>query len=1059
MTDPGNAESAEIGKRHLDDPQFPTQIETRVERSQNESGLFSIESVLNILKLIFAGSPLPEVLTIIARLVESQGDGLSCTIWLLDEDGKYLHCATAPSLPGFVAQIGRAEVCAKGASCGTAVYRREPVYVSDILTDPIWEDYRDRVLPYGIRSAWSRPLFTREGKSLGAFSIHSREPRSPSAADLQLIENASDITGIAIERHFNEEQLRRTEAYLTEAEKLSHSGSFVWDVNRPGPSYWSAEMCRIHGRDPSQSPPNFEEDRSLQSTEDWAGLMAAAEKSARDKTDIDYDSQLLFPDGSTKNIRIVAHPVDNSDGDVVQFVGTTIDITEQHRAKAALESALTEIRKSEVRLRTIIDTIPVMAWCSLPDGSAEFHNQRWLDYTGLTHEEALGWGWRTAMHPDDSQAAVDDWRDIITSKKPAEGERIIRRFDGEYRRYMFRAEPLMDEQGNVVRWYGAITDIEDRKRAEDSLRSSEQNFRLMVNSVPGLVSTLTSGGEIEFVNNQTLEYLGKPLDELKNWAVSDAVYPDDLPDVIATLRTSIETGQPSDVELRLRRADGLYRWFLLRRLPQCDIHGHIVRWYTLMTDVEDRKQADDKIRRSETELRQILDFAPQYVVVLTPDRARLYANQMMLDYLGLTLEEWRSTDRHEYFYPDDLERVLRETQDKFLGGLPHECEARFRGKDGEYRWFLLRWNPVRDEQGRVTRWYAAGTDIHDHKQAQQRLQNENIALREEVDQASMFEEIVGSSITLRRVLSQVAKVAPTDSTVLILGETGTGKELIARAIHNRSNRSTRPFVRVNCAAIPQSLIASELFGHEKGAFTGATQRRLGRFELAHEGTIFLDEVGELPAETQITLLRVLQEREFERVGGSRPISVDVRVLAATNRDLKAAVGSGSFRQDLFYRLNVFPIEIPPLRERVDDIPVLVEYLVERYAKKVGKRITNIRKKTLELFQVYAWPGNIRELQNVIERAVVLSDGDTFCVDQSWLEPKYPLESQMPDTTGKGLRRMDSDREKEIIEAVLSETGGRIAGPSGAAAKLGIPRQTLDSKIGILGINKNRFKTK
>jgi PAS domain S-box-containing protein len=432
---------------------------------------------------------------------------------------------------------------------------------------------------------------------------------------------------------------------------------------------------------------------------------------------------------------------------------------------------------------------------------------------------------------------------------------------------------------------------------------------------------------------------------------------------------------------------------------------------------------------------------------------------MMLDYLGLTLEEWRSTDRHEYFYPDDLERVLRETENKFLGGLPHECEARFRGKDGEYRWFLLRWNPVRDEQGRVTRWYAAGTDIHDHKQAQQRLQNENIALREEVDQASMFEEIVGSSVTLRRVLSQVAKVAPTDSTVLILGETGTGKELIARAIHNRSNRSTRAFVRVNCAAIPQSLITSELFGHEKGAFTGATQRRLGRFELAHEGTIFLDEVGELPAETQITLLRVLQEREFERVGGSRPISVDVRVLAATNRDLNAAVSSGIFRQDLFYRLNVFPIEIPPLRDRIDDIPVLVEYLVERYAKKVGKRITNIRKKTLELFQAYAWPGNIRELQNVVERAVILSDGDTFWVDQSWLERKQPFESPLSDINEKGLRRLDADREKVIIEAALAETGGRIAGLSGAAAKLGIPRQTLDSRIDILGINKNRFKSK
>jgi formate hydrogenlyase transcriptional activator len=254
------------------------------------------------------------------------------------------------------------------------------------------------------------------------------------------------------------------------------------------------------------------------------------------------------------------------------------------------------------------------------------------------------------------------------------------------------------------------------------------------------------------------------------------------------------------------------------------------------------------------------------------------------------------------------------------------------------------------------------------------------------------------------------------------------------------------------------LIASELFGHEKGAFTGATQRRLGRFELAHEGTIFLDEVGELPVETQITLLRVLQEREFERVGGSRPISVEVRVLAATNRNLNAAVDSGKFRQDLFYRLNVFPIEIPPLRERIDDIPVLVEYLVERYAKKAGKKITHIAKKTLELFRAYAWPGNIRELQNVVERAVVLSDGETFSVDESWLERKQPPESPRSSVVEKGLLRLDADREREIIEAALAETGGRIAGPSGAAAKLGIPRQTLDSKISILGIKKNRFKS-
>src|ERR1700678_2210373 len=807
----------------------------------------------------------------------------------------------------------------------------------------------------------------------------------------RIIRGYATLTDIE-DRKRAEQALRRSETYLADAQNLSHTGSFAWDVKRPGPIYWSAEMCRIHGRDPEQGPPSVEEDRALHSPQDWAGLMDAVQRAVRERVDVDYDSRLHFPDGATKYLHIVAHPVVDASGDVVEFVGTTADVTEQRNAREALEKSFEEIKKSEVRLRTIIDTIPAMAWCALPDGFAEFHNQRWLDYTGLSDDDARGWGWRPAIHPEDAEAAVNDWRDIVASNKPREGERLIRRFDGEYRRHMYRAEPLMDEQGNVVRWYGTIIDIEDRKRAEDRLRSSEQNFRLIVNSIPGFVCALTASGETEFHNNQVLEYFGRTLDELKSWAASDAVYPDDLSDVIATMRTSMETGQPTEVELRLRRADGIYRWFLLRLQPQRDSRGQIVRWYTLHTDIEDRKQAEDKIRQSETELRQILNLAPQYVVVLTPDRTRLYANQMMLDYLGLTLEEWRGTDGHEYFYPDDLERVIRETRDNFLSGLPHESEARFRGKDGKYRWFLLRWNPVRDEQGRVTRWYAAGTDIDDHKHAQQRLQNENIALREEVDQASMFEEIVGSSVALRRVLSQVAKVAPADSTVLILGETGTGKELIARAIHNRSNRPTRAFVRVNCAAIPQSLIASELFGHEKGAFTGATQRRLGRFELAHEGTIFLDEVGELPGETQITLLRGLQEREFERVGGSQSISVDVRVLAATNRNLNAAVDSGSFRQDLFYRLNVFPIEIPPLRERIDDIPILVEYLVERYAKKVGKRITNIRKKTLELFQAYDWPGNIRELQNVVERAVVLSDGDTFWVDQSWLERKQPPES-------------------------------------------------------------------
>jgi formate hydrogenlyase transcriptional activator len=546
----------------------------------------------------------------------------------------------------------------------------------------------------------------------------------------------------------------------------------------------------------------------------------------------------------------------------------------------------------------------------------------------------------------------------------------------------------------------------------------------------------------------------KPTVEL----VLQRVHPEDVALVQETIARASQDGKDFGHEYRLVTPDGSVKYVLVVAHAIRDETGSI-EFVGAVTDISAARQAEEKIRRSEMELRQILDFAPQYVAVLGPDRdrTRLYANQTMLDYFGFTLEEWRNSDRRKYYHPDDWDRLTSETQSKFLGGLPHGYEARFLGKDGKYRWFLFRWNPLRDEQGRVTHWYAAATDIEDRKQAEQRLQNENVALRDEIDQVSMFEEIVGSSKTLRTVLSQVAKVAETDSTVLILGETGTGKELIARAIHNRSNRSTRAFVRINCAAVPASLIAAELFGHEKGAFTGAVQRRVGRFELAHGGTIFLDEIGELPPETQITLLRVLQEREFERVGGGQPISVDVRVLAATNRDLNASIAAGTFRQDLFYRLNVFPIQIPALRERRDDIPILLEYFIERYAKKIGKRIKTIKTKTLELFQTYDWPGNIRELQNVVERAVVLCDDDTFSVDETWLKRKLPRESPLS-IPASALGRLDADQEKRIIEAALVETGGRIAGPSGAAAKLGIPRQTLDSKISTLGIDKRRFKS-
>jgi formate hydrogenlyase transcriptional activator len=473
----------------------------------------------------------------------------------------------------------------------------------------------------------------------------------------------------------------------------------------------------------------------------------------------------------------------------------------------------------------------------------------------------------------------------------------------------------------------------------------------------------------------------------------------------------------------------------------------------LMIETAALQTAFEQIKAEETELRRMTDAIASYIYVLRPDGTALYANQTVLDYTGLTLEDVQREDqRARVFHPEDVERLREERHEALARGKPFEIEQRALGKDGKYRWFLIRYNPLRDDGGHIIRWYATGTDIEDRKRAEERMRDENLALREQIDQAFMFEEIVGASPALQTVLSSIVKVAPTDSTVLITGETGTGKELIARAIHKHSQRSGHAFISVNCASIPSSLIASELFGHEKGAFTGAVQRRQGRFEMAHSGTIFLDEVGELPAETQIALLRVLQERQFERVGGNRIIPTDVRIIAATNRDLTEAIATGTFRADLFYRLDVFPIEVPPLRKRKEDIPMLVEYFVKRCAEKAGKQICKVDNNTLELCQLYPWPGNIRELQNIVERSVILCGGDTFWIEKAWLarvhSPRQELAGPLPDTL--------QNQEKEIIEAALAESNGKVAGPEGAAAKLGIPRSTLDSKIKQLNIKKHKF---
>jgi PAS domain S-box-containing protein len=465
---------------------------------------------------------------------------------------------------------------------------------------------------------------------------------------------------------------------------------------------------------------------------------------------------------------------------------------------------------------------------------------------------------------------------------------------------------------------------------------------------------------------------------------------------------------------------------------------------------EECKHKDAVLATREREFHQIVDSVPLHIVLLDADFQQSYGNTASRSYFGLkdrlSPEKFVQITTH----PEDLERYLAwavERRQQRDGG---EIEVRLRRHDGEYRWFLHQLSPVADDEGVMVRWCLTRVDIEERRRQEERALMETLALREEIDKISMFESIVGTSAPLQAVLGRIAKVAPTDSTVLITGETGTGKELIARAIHKRSRRSKRAFVAVNCAAVPKDLIASELFGHEKGAFTGAMQRHMGRFELAEGGSIFLDEIGELPQEMQVALLRVLQEREFNRVGGTQPIVSDVRVIAATHRDLPGAIESGVFRSDLYYRINVFPIAVPSLRERKEDLRLLVQYFIDRFSNKMGKMFCRIDSKSLDRLSSYPWPGNIRELQNVIERSVIVCDTDVFSLDESWL--------MQASNVRKPLSVEILNQEIELIETALAQSRGRVSGASGAAAILKMPPSTLDSKIKTLKIDKRSFQS-
>jgi PAS domain S-box-containing protein len=859
--------------------------------------------------------------------------------------------------------------------------------------------------------------------------------------------SAIDVT----EQELLTQELRRREAYLAEAQRMSHTGSWAWNVGS-GALFWSQEIFRIYGYNPDETGPTWEQFLARVHPEDRAQIeqRAKIETSRKEWVDSLGDFRIVLPNGTIKHLHSVAHPGKDGSGEITEIIGTVMDVTEH-------ELLTRELRRREAYLAEAqrLSHTGSFGW-KVSSGELFWSDEtfRIFEYDRSVKPTLDSLVQR--VHPED-RADFEEVTNRALAGAP-EFEHAYRLLlpDGRVKHVRALAHVLHDASGNPE-FLGAVTDVTEHMTAQEALRSSEADLleaqRLSHmgswrNDV--LTGIVTVSPEVHRIfdirpgeDASTAEFF------------FGRIHAEDRPIEAQIYERANVAKTDFESDYRIVLPDGSIKYVHNIGHPVLNETGDIREFVGTVIDITEQRRAEAVIREQEAEFRQIVDLAPQLVGVYGPELERLYCNRMALDYQGVSLDEWRQMKRGGLVHPDDSEQLKTSWDHALASGSTHEVELRQRKHDGSYRWFVTRYHPVRDEKGQITRWYVTATDIDDRRQAEERLRQENVALREEIDKASMFEEIVGASPALHAVLSRVSKVAPTDSTVLITGETGTGKELVARAIHRRSRRSSRAFVSVNCAAIPRDLIASELFGHEKGSFTGALQRRVGRFELAEGGTIFLDEIGELPTETQIALLRVLQEREFDRVGGNHPIRADVRVIAATNRDLEAAVGAGSFRGDLFYRINVFPIENPPLRKRKDDIPVLVEYFIDRYARKAGKNIKRVNKKTLELFQSYPWPGNIRELQNVIERSVILCDTEIFSIDENWLAqaPPLPADAKQQDELPQTLLA----QEKNMIEAALKESHGRVFGPSGAAAKLGVPRSTLESKIRSLHINKNRFK--
>jgi len=903
-----------------------------------------------------------------AQAIVEQLEAAFARIWTTNKDGDMLELQASAGMythldgPHSRVPVGKLKI-------GLIAQERSPHLTNDVLNDPRLSD-RAWAQREGMVAFAGYPLVCGD-RLLGVMALFARKALRPDSLDT--LESVADLITQGIERKRAEDVLRKSRAYLAEAQRLSHSGSFGWSVSS-GEIFWSEETFRIFEYDPATCKPTVELVLERVHPEDTVLVQQIIDRASHDVKDFDLEHRLLMRDGSIKHVHVVAHGARNESGEL-EYVGAVMDITERKRAEAAL-------RQRERELQQLIDVVPHNILVFGADGIPVYANQGLRDYFGFTLEDVQADDFRARVyHPDDLDRVRSEREGAISRVVGWETEARILRKDGQYRWFLIRSNPLQDEQGRIVNWYSTGTDIEDRKQAEEALRRAR--------------------GELQKERDRL-----KLLLELTNQVVSNL----ELRDMLRALAASV------------------------RRVMQCDVVS--IR----LPDSESKH-----LRIHALDFPESKGFLKEETVIPIEGSlsggvfrtGKLYvSDDLASDASTLSNQPWASPGVAEGLKSGCFLPLIH--RDRVLGvmGLGRREDA-FTPEEVSFLAQVAGQVAIAVENAVAYRQIA---DLKDQ------LAQEKLYLEDEIRAEQGFEEIIGHSETLRAVLHQIETVAPTGSTVLIYGETGTGKELVARAIHNLSPRSANAFVKLNCAAIPTGLLESELFGHEKGAFTGAIAQRIGRFELAHQGTVFLDEIGEIPLELQPKLLRVLQEREFERLGSARTLRTDARLIAATNRDLAAMVNEQKFRGDLFYRLNVFPVHMPPLRDRQEDIPLLVRHFVQNFAQRMKKTIDSIPSETLDRLCCYHWPGNIRELQNVIERAVILTTGRILRV------PLTELKSRAAPSSPRKHDTLDEAERKHIV-AVLKDTHWVLSGPYGAAVRLGMKRTTLQHRMRRLGISR------